>query len=447
MISGTSPPTPPLAGDIDGVCDPPLLARAPSGPAQPAAVALPYNFSSTPLALIDARGNAPWQTVGGLSLVMRLVRSLELEGVQRITVLSDRPAGPEDLGSRNPATEITVERPETPRHTALGAVAPVDGILAVEGTLVVDRRILRALLRVEAPTEVWPIPGAPVGNRKMRIARLAAEDLGRFFAPPHRMQGLAQLDPRELPTYAEEMRGDTPILLHDASTPAAARDAEAALVRDTQKHVMDAPARWIDPHIENALVRWLAPTRITPNQVTLAGTVIGFVAAWWLWKGRLELALPAMFLVGWLDGVDGKLARLRLHYSRLGRAEAYFDFAYENAWWVALTAFLSGAGHGEAAVWAGAALIAGNLLDEIAYTLSGAWLGTSLDLLSPADGAFRLVAGRRNIYVVIISAATLAGSAYAGLVICGAWAIVTSIAHTMRLGFAVRARQIVERQR
>lgn len=214
--------------------------------------------------------------------------------------------------------------------------------------------------------------------------------------------------------------------------------AERALVLATQKHVMDAPARWIDPPIENALVTRLAPTRITPNQVTIACTLLGFIAAWLLWHGIFALALPLMYLVGWLDGVDGKLARLRLHYSPLGAGESYFDFAYENAWWIALTAHLAGAGHADAVAW-GAALVGGNLLDEIAYTLGHARLGVALDLLSAADGAFRLVAGRRNIYAAMLLVATLVGSPYAGLVAMGAWAVVTGVVHALRLAFALRA--------
>jgi phosphatidylglycerophosphate synthase len=228
------------------------------------------------------------------------------------------------------------------------------------------------------------------------------------------------------------------MLLLDASDAAGTRRAQQALVRDTQKHVMDAPARWIDPFFENAILTRLAPTRVTPNQVTLVASALGFLAAWGLWHGHLALALPLMFLVGWLDGVDGKLARLRLHYTRVGAAESFFDFAYENAWWIALSAFLAGAGHGETALWLGAALVAGNLLDEVNYTLSDAWLGRSLDLLTPADGAFRLVAGRRNIYVVILAIATLLGSTWAGFVVCSLWAVATGLAHAARLGFAVR---------
>jgi phosphatidylglycerophosphate synthase len=200
---------------------------------------------------------------------------------------------------------------------------------------------------------------------------------------------------------------------------------------------MDAPARWIDPLPEDWLLRRLAPTSATPDHVTLVGVALGTLAAWLLWHGWLGAALPAMLVVGWLDGVDGKLARLKLQYSRLGEAEALLDFAVENAWWIALTAFQA-RGHGAAALLVGAALLGGNLADEIAYTIGHSRLGRALDLLSPADRTFRLVAGRRNIYVWILCVAALAGSSWHGFVACGLWALATASVHGVRLARALR---------
>jgi phosphatidylglycerophosphate synthase len=146
-----------------------------------------------------------------------------------------------------------------------------------------------------------------------------------------------------------------------------------------------------------------------------------------------------MLLVGWLDGVDGKLARLRLHYTKFGAAESFLDFLYENAWWFALTAHLHGS-HGDAALVAGGALILGNLLAEGMLTLGFAYLRNSLDLLSPFDRAFRIVAGRRNIFVWILILATLAGSLWGGFVVCAVWAMVTGLEHAARLVMELGAR-------
>jgi phosphatidylglycerophosphate synthase len=392
-------------------------------------------------AVIDARDPAAWQMVGGLSLVTRLVRSLEFAGAETITVVADRAVSPGELGERQPATRLVCERlgRSAPLCLAPDAEAPV---VVVDGTLVVDRRLLRALADRKESVVVRPVPADGTGTPRVRLARLGPRELGLFGAPGVEGESVAQLDPDELETYTLEMRGHHRMLLLDASTPERAAAAGERLVRETQKQVMDAPARWIDPFFENALLRRLAPTRITPNTVSLAGATIGLVAAGLLYRGWIWLAFPLMLLVGWLDGVDGKLARLRLHYTRFGAAESYLDFLYENAWWLALTVHLWRS-HGDAALVAGGALILGNLLAEGMLTLGFTYLDNSLDLLSPFDRAFRIVAGRRNVFVWILILATFAGSLWAGFVACAVWAMVTGTEHAARLimELGARARQ------
>lgn len=401
-------------------------------------------------AFLDARDPAAWQRVGGIPLVTRWVRTLELEGVTTIALLTDRPRSAATLGCRSPQTQLlplpapAKDAPAGARVSAGAGTSPLPPdwrgpVLVADARVVADRRIVRALLRATAPTRVVGVHDAPEHER-LRLALLDAGRAGLLGAPAGALPDARRLDPASLPTWSQEMRGDMPIFLDFVPDETRAREVGWRLVEATQKHVMDAPARWLDPHVENRLLHWLAPTRVTPNQVTLACLPLGFLAAWLLLHGVFALALPLMYLVGWLDGVDGKLARLRLHYSRLGAGEAYFDFAIENAWWIALSAWLAGEGHGSAAWWWGAALVLGNLLDEIAYTLSQAWLGTSLDLLTPADAAFRLVAGRRNVFVAMLLVAVLLGSPWGGLVAMGAWAAVTGVAHAVRLWFALQER-------
>lgn len=417
VASSTAPAPRPSGGD-------------PAGPA-----ARESEAASRPVVL-DARGEAPWRIVGGIPLVTRLARSFELAGFLDLHVVVDGEASVRDVGSRGRQTRLTLHRleRETPLAPLLRRLAGSGTAVAVDAAFLVDRRLVAALASCRGPELVAP----PAGETHVGLALVDGASAARFGAPLPPDGPLPVLDPARLPTFSLEMRGETPILYRALRSASAAREATDVLVRATQKHVMDAPARWIDPPVENTLVRWLAPTFVTPNQITIACTLLGFFGAALLWHGQFALALPVLYAVGWLDGVDGKLARLRLHYSPLGAGESYFDFAYENAWWIALAAGLSDAGHVDAAGW-GTALVLGNLLDEIAYTIGHARLGIALDLLSPADGAFRLVAGRRNIYVAILLGGTLLGSPYAGLVAMGAWAVVTGVVHAVRLVVALRA--------
>lgn len=398
----------------------------------------PSERTPAAFALIDARGAAAWRVVGGIPLATRWVRQFERLGVRQILVATDRPRSVAEAGSRHSDTqlEMVASTADGRLYDAIPAELAGRHAIIADATLVVDSRLLAVLVEADAPCVVDPVP--PAAGRGVRLARLALEQLASAEAQRSVDPAVSRVDPGTLPEWSLQMRGSQPILLIDASEVDGARRAGRDLLRRTQKSVMDLPALLVDPIVEDAIVGWVAPTRITPNQITVVALAIGLGAAWLALEGHFALALPLMLLVGWLDGVDGKLARLRLHYSKLGAGESYFDFTYENAWWLALTVWFASGDAGSIAGWLGAAWLAGNLLDEVAYTLADPWLGRSLDLLTPYDGAFRLVAGRRNIYVYILIAGALWGSLWGAFVVCALWAVFTSLAHAARLALAVR---------
>ncbi len=281
------------------------------------------------VAVLDARPAAAWQSVGGIPLVTRLVRSLELAGVERIRIVCASAQPLREPGARQAGTQVEVLEAPTEGPLPLRAGEGAEEVIAIDATLVVDRRLLKRLVDGKAPLVIQPTPAGTGEPGRVRLARLAAAAvaaLGSGDAVP----GAERLDPGTLPTWAAEVRGPKPILLMDGSLPGAPRSVQDALLLATEKHVMDAPARWVDPHAENAIVRRLVDTPVTPNHVTFFSLGIGLAAAAFLYLGWWALALPVMFLVGWLDGVDGKLARLRLQYSRIGEAESLFDFTYEQ---------------------------------------------------------------------------------------------------------------------
>ncbi|MBV8451054.1 MAG: CDP-alcohol phosphatidyltransferase family protein [Deltaproteobacteria bacterium] len=97
-------------------------------------------------------------------------------------------------------------------------------------------------------------------------------------------------------------------------------------------------ARMIDRRLSWRLSLRLARTRITPNQVTLINTLLGFGCAALLASTSYGLRLcgALLFLLSiTLDGVDGELARLRMLESRFG---ARLDVITDNVVHVAIFA-------------------------------------------------------------------------------------------------------------
>ena len=87
--------------------------------------------------------------------------------------------------------------------------------------------------------------------------------------------------------------------------------------------------------IAGFIVRILYSTRVTPNQVTIASTVAGLVAAGFYIQNDTGLTALAGLLVTLkdvLDSADGQLARAKQQYSRIGRfLDSIGDFVVDLA--------------------------------------------------------------------------------------------------------------------
>jgi len=74
--------------------------------------------------------------------------------------------------------------------------------------------------------------------------------------------------------------------------------------------------------VAGLLVRVLYPTQVTPNQVTIASTIAGILAAALYLRGTASWTAAAGLLItlkDLLDSADGQLARAKQMYSRRGR--------------------------------------------------------------------------------------------------------------------------------
>ncbi len=100
-----------------------------------------------------------------------------------------------------------------------------------------------------------------------------------------------------------------------------AEDRLARALKDDTAQT-DAPlARYIDRNLSWRISKGLARTSITPNQVTIANTVVGLSSAWMFaspsyWM-RLLGSLLFLFSI-MVDGVDGELARLTMSETKFG---------------------------------------------------------------------------------------------------------------------------------
>lgn len=405
------------------------------------------------LALVSAGDAVPGETrpglveVAGRTILERQVRLACKAGAIEVLVVA--PALPAEIETRL-ARLGRISRVTDTALLAFRLAWETADLLLLEPGAVVDERLVESLARGEGGGRVLvfdraPPPGAErIGSAEhwASVARLPAARASAALAgyPEWEPVGTllraalaegAELVPvGSLPTYAEGRRRDVPFVWAKPVAAGGPAAAERQLLTAAQKGCLDWPARFLHPHLENALVRLLWPTPVTPNMVTLATAVLGLVALGLIFVGALLPALLLILLIGPLDGVDGKLARTRVEYSRWGDLEHVLDKLLEYGWFVAFGWWFAATGHGLAAWLAAGGIIVFALLEAVDGEIFRRITGRQLDDWGPFERRFRLLAGRRNTFFWTLLPIGIAGLWWQGfLVILGYAAVTFGIAH------------------
>ena len=209
------------------------------------------------------------------------------------------------------------------------------------------------------------------------------------------------------------------------------RLAERIILNSAQNGTLDLPA-YIHAPIETAIISLLCKTRITPNQITIVGFIIGSSATAAFAVGRVGLGIIAALIFGIVDGLDGKQSRVKIETTELGKWEHHLDDLIEYSWWTAIAFQLWRSGLFPNVFYFFTLLIGSHLLDHFARRRTKMAKGRLLDDVAPFDRAFRLIAARRNVYVWILACGFLLDAfpqSYA--VICG-WAAFSAAVHLVR---------------
>ncbi len=402
-----------------------------SGHSEAIATSEPRSRAIDVAAVIFVPSPAVWQrdgTPGGLALLERQLKQLKKLGDHAALLLVPQ-NDPEPAIPPGCVATSTVRVPAGTRDLFAALVATPHlpaTCLVLSADRLVDLRVLRAL-RLRGATTVASVDGvhaAPVGW----IHAGDVERWGEGFVARAERMALSTLDP-----YSSELRGVAEPYVIASATPEERRHAWNVLLDHVQKRSLDLPGQYFDTPFENFLVRRLAPSRVTPNQITLVSLAVAGVVAMLLQAGWLRIGVLLALVVGVLDGVDGKLARLKLATSKLGELEHVGDFFYENAWYLALASYLSRL-PGHAGLWlAGWLLVACDLADSLLYLVVQRRTGRMLDELTPFDRRFRAIAGRRNVYVMMLVVGFFTDRAPEAFVCAVTWAVVTVAVHGARV--------------
>jgi phosphatidylglycerophosphate synthase len=398
-------------------------------------------------------------TLGGLSLLERLRRIVRQIGFRQATILSNSVELMAAHVGTTPSHTADVSlklRQHTDTRVTVGDVQDCSAginalgdrrLLCVFAGFYCDARLLRALIDAQPdsvlvdsnpPSSIAAL-GKDIG-RAPCAALLSAEwfcekDSDRAFIQELHSDlttgRVAAIDAAQQENYVSNMRRNLRPVFFPAPSPETRPLAERLLRDTTQKGVLDFPALVHAP-VEQWIVSHLCRTSITPNHVTLVAGFLGIsvtllYAFGYLWSGAL-LALA----FGILDGVDGKLARLKVQSTRIGQAEHTLDYCIEMSWWAALAFHFQITGQLRSAYAVWLVFFAFDSVERVAKSLVERRIGRSRDDFSPFDRLVRYVAGRRNIYTWLFTFFLILGAPASGFIWLCFWGVVSAAIHIFR---------------
>jgi phosphatidylglycerophosphate synthase len=247
---------------------------------------------------------------------------------------------------------------------------------------------------------------------------------------------LASIDAAAQPWYSPELHRELRAHWFPSPTPGHKGVAEKVILDAAQKGTLDIPALAHAP-IETFIVSKLCRTSVTPNQLTIFCNIVAWSATVLFATGRLGYAIAVALAVGVLDGLDGKLARVKLETSPAGKLEHLFDVLFENSWWIALAWHLQASAKLPNAFLYLGLLLGAEALNALARTSIVRSFGKSMAELGSFDRLFRLVSGRRNIYIWILALGLLLGNVPGALKLIAWWEAATAAVHLTRAAWAL----------
>jgi phosphatidylglycerophosphate synthase len=393
----------------------------------------------------------------GVNLLERLLRILQRLGFRRGIVFSTMPdvIGVE-LAKRSWARDKVVAElvpcangPVSPRLILEQTAA--DRFLIVPGNIYCDARLLdslcakdlsAALVDSNPPAFASTLIRNPCGPALVTRDFLSAlpPSSPLFEALKNKIENgeIDIIDAAGLDDYIVSMRRHVRPLCFPAPAGQNRRLAEHIILDSAQNGTLDLPAYFHAP-IETRIISLLCKTRITPNQITIAGMIIGCSATVAFVTGRIGLGILAALIFGIVDGLDGKQARVKIETTERGKWEHRLDYLIENSWWAAIAFHLWRSGQFPSAFLFLALLIASHLLDEFAKRRAKLATGRLLDDLTRFDRGFRLIAARRNVYVWVLAGGFLLGGFPQSYAIICAWAGVSAAVHLIRSAWICNA--------
>lgn len=233
-------------------------------------------------------------------------------------------------------------------------------------------------------------------------------------------------DITQINSYIPSMRKEIKAFWMDIDTKGDLIEAKKILIENACKGRNDLLATYVNKPIENFIASRFANTQITPNQVTILTNVIAYLTTFLFLKGYLLAASLLTFVVSFMDGVDGKLSRIKMASSNIGKMEHAFDFLFEHSWYIALAIFLSRE-YGTLPILLSTFILLFDGFSQYGQDIFEKVMGIPLPDYSKVERVFRKFDGRKNSYIIFILIGVLFNIPLYSLVAISLWSLVSAI--------------------
>ncbi len=239
-------------------------------------------------------------------------------------------------------------------------------------------------------------------------------------------------DITQINSYISSIRKEIEAFWMDIDTKEDLSKAKKLLIENACKGRNDLLATYVNKPIENFIVSRLANTRITANQVTILTNIVAYASTFLFLQGYLLFASLLTFIVSFMDGVDGKLSRVKIASSNIGKMEHAFDFLFEHSWYIALAFYLSKT-YGISAILLSTFIL---MFDSFSHYCGQAF-GKGIKERPLADYGrieqlFRKFDGRKNSYIIFILIGVLLNVPFYSLLAITLWSFISAGFYCLR---------------
>lgn len=404
------------------------------------------NQNEQRLAVIDARSDQSEITVFSISLLERNLRLLALYGITQTVIITNddrRVKFREDFGRFKPITyrihpspklliDALKEVPEIQDNTfvllqgnAIYQEALIDQAIQAQSntTFVNSQKKMPGLLRLDA--------------NALQNLDVSCNDVGVLAAALAENRKISVVDVARTMVYMRNLRKSIHPYAFEVHDKRAASEAESYLFEVTHYGAIDVVAKYFYKVLSKVLVKWIAKTHITPNQITYTSILFAFTVAPLFAFGLLTWGIAHAIVVSILDVCDGKLARFTYRTSDQGdKLDHVADRINIYLYYVGFGIGLKAAGFldsWQTTFYLISAVVGGHILDKLAASAFRYYHKMRIHDFSPLDGYARLFLPRRNIFIYMMMVGLVIGKPVETYIAYACWMMVYVVFHFGRV--------------